>query len=866
MDETVLKIAIAAFMHDIGKFADKDVWNISEQFLIDNADLYQPYFNGHHSHRHAVYTAAFIDHIEKLLPREFNRANWGMEDTFINLAAGHHKPATPLQWIIAMADRIGSGWDRNSFDKEYNHAVAWQDYKKTRLLPIFENLMRDNGASNVHSYCYPLKEMSSTNIFPDLQKNVRSDDNESAITEYKNLFDEFIYALERLLHKDENIELWFEHFASLMMVFTSTIPAARAGKVIPDVSLYDHSKITAALAVALYQYHRDRDDFSIDYIKEYDAGKFLLISGDFYGIQNFIFSESGAAGKNRAKILRGRSFTVSLFSELAADMLCRRIGIPSISVLLNAAGKFTIIAPNTRRVKDAVAEVERSVNDWLIKISFGENSIGMTTVEASPEHFVQKKFYDLWDALNEKMERKKFQKVDLDKYGGAVKGYLNAFNNDLTQRLCPFCGKRPSVWEVEQEQSRFTGEVVSACRICRDTIFIGQHVVKEKRIAVATADADIKGEKLLEPLFGKYQIFFPDGKMKDMAKSGQLLKYWDISIDSDGNVAKEVTNKFINGYVPVYGDKDFNDDRLLEGKKSEKKKAELIDQMKTDGLKSFGHIANKALNPKDGGGWCGIEALGTLKADVDQLGILMSCGLTPQHFTLSRLAAMSRQLDFFFTIYLPHLLQTDGRFSDVYTIFAGGDDLFLIGPWNRIIELAKDLRRFFEKYVCGNKEIHFSAGISLHKPHTPLDTLAEAAESALEKSKRSEGKNSVTIFDETVTWDEFEQLQAVQNTIWQWHKNGLINNAMVYRINGFIQMAEAEKWIIDNKKSVHIEDMACLKWRALFSYMTERNIGKGLKEEEKRSQIIEFSEMAEWLETYGSTLKIALWNIMYNYR
>ncbi|MBN1292943.1 MAG: type III-A CRISPR-associated protein Cas10/Csm1, partial [Candidatus Latescibacteria bacterium] len=320
MDETVIKIAIAGFMHDIGKFADKDVWNVSEQFILGNADLYQPHYKENYTHRHAVLTAAFIDHIEKLLPLELNKANWGMADTFIKLAAGHHKPETPIQWIIAMADRIGSGWDRTSFDKEYNRAVAWQDYKKTQLLPIFENLMRDDGTSGNYSYCYPLKEISPTNIFPALQNEIRHSDNESAIAEYKHLFDEFVYALERLLHKDENIELWFEHFGSLMMVFTSAIPAARAGNVIPDVSLYDHSKITAALAVALYLYHCDKGGMTIDAIKDYGAKKFLLISGDFYGIQSFIFSESGEAGKSRAKILRGRSFAVSLFSELAADM------------------------------------------------------------------------------------------------------------------------------------------------------------------------------------------------------------------------------------------------------------------------------------------------------------------------------------------------------------------------------------------------------------------------------------------------------------------------------------------------------------------------------------------------------------------
>lgn len=874
MDETTLKIAIAGFMHDIGKFADKDAFNISKQFLNDNADLYQPHYKGVYTHAHAVYTAAFIDHIEKLLPGKFNRANWGMEDSFINLAAGHHKPETPLQWIIAMADRISSGWDRNSFDNEYNLAVAWQDYKKTRLLPIFEKLMLEKNLGD-YSYCYPLKELSPENIFPALKSHISPEDNQTAVNEYKILFDEFVYSLERLLHKEENLELWFEHFDSLMMVFTSAIPAARAGDVIPDVSLYDHSKITAALAVAIYLYQQHTDSMTIDAIKKYDSKKFLLIIGDFYGIQSFIFSDSGEVGKNRAKILRGRSFAVSLFSELAADMLCREIGIPSSSLLLNAAGKFTLIAPNTEVAKKAIDTVGTRVNDWLMKVSFGENSIGMTYLEASAEDFVRGQFVEIWDRLNEKMEGKKFQKINLDRFGGTVEGYLDSFHNDLAYPLCPFCGKRPSCPELED--SEFAGEVRSICKVCHDHIFLGTNLVNparkgkdsdkdKKRIAITIPDADIKGEKLLEPIFGEYQVFFPDGKLNEMASSGQLLKYWDISIDREGIVSKDVTAKFINGYVPVYRDEDFSDDRILESKKSEKKREELVDQMEKDVVKTFEHISNKALNPKEnGGGYCGIEALGILKADVDQLGLLMSCGLKKERFTISRLATLSRQLNFYFAVYLPHLLKTEPSFMDIYTVFAGGDDLFLIGPWNRIIKLVAFLRKSFSDYVCHNEKVHFSAGISLHKPHTPLDKLSDSAETAIEKSK-DEGRNMITLFSETVDWNEFTKLTEIKDTLQRWRDNELINNAMIYRLNDFISMAELEKQIITGSEEIHLDDMGCLKWHALFSYTTARNVGKQLKGEEKNEMIRQFSSVAAWLEEYGDKLKIALWDVIYNYR
>ncbi len=73
MDDTVLKIALSGLLHDIGKLGE-DGMHVIPEFLDGNADLYQPFFNNNYTHRHAVYTAAFIDHIEKLLPNKFNNA------------------------------------------------------------------------------------------------------------------------------------------------------------------------------------------------------------------------------------------------------------------------------------------------------------------------------------------------------------------------------------------------------------------------------------------------------------------------------------------------------------------------------------------------------------------------------------------------------------------------------------------------------------------------------------------------------------------------------------------------------------------------------------------------------------------------
>lgn len=869
MDETVLKMAMAGLVHDIGKLAE-DAMTVTDEFINDNCGLYQPFFNKTYTHRHAVNTAAFIDQIEKLLPAQFNRASWGLDDTFINLAAGHHVPKTSMQWIIAMADRISSGWDRGNFDKEYNEAIAPKDYKQTRMLPLFEKLKPTDSEKQANpikqQYVYPLKELTPDSIFPQKKDKGVQSGNEKALEEYKKLFDEFIFSLEQLLHRNDSIELWFEHFDSLMLIYTSSIPAARAGKVVPDVSLYDHSRVTAALATALYVYHRDTGSMEIDAIKDYSTEKFLLIGGDFYGIQDFISSDSGATGRHRAKILRGRSFSVSLFSELAADLICREIGIPFSSIVLNAAGKFMIIAPNTPAAKEAIARAEKRINDWLIKSFFGENSMGITQLAAKPDDFVRGRFADISDKLNEKMAERKLRKIDLDRFGGVVEGYLDSFRNDLNPPLCPYCGKRPS---SEGTKDRDDGGY--CCRICHDHIFLGENLVKNERIAITTADADLKSKtnRLLEPIFGLYQLMFQDddSKLTQLARSGQLLKYWDIAIDSQSGISRKVTAKFINGYVPVYEEDDLNDERLLAGKKSERKKEERIDQLQLKTPKTFEHIANKAMNQADVG-YRGIEALGILKADVDQLGLLMTCGLAKEEITLSRIATMSRQLNFFFCLYLPHLLKTSDRFRDVYTVFAGGDDLFLIGPWNRMIELVELLHDRFEAYTCSNPELHFSAGISLQKPHAPIDKMSDTAEKALKMSKDN-GRDSVTIFAETIKWNEFFALQEIKKQLNEWQKGSMVNSAMIYRLNDFIDMAGQEKSLLASfPGGIHMEDMECLKWRALFCYSAERNIGRTIKgdENEKKRMKMEFSQAAHWLEKHGSSLRIALWDVIYNNR
>jgi CRISPR-associated protein Csm1 len=879
MSDTVYKISLAAFLHDIGKFAQRAAGNaekneivpgfyMDKEFLNNNRDLYQPHFKGKYTHLHAVYTAAFIDHLEKILPSKFNKADWGLDDSFINLAAKHHTPETPLQWIVAIADRVSSGFDRESFEQTYNRAGDIAEYKKVRLATIMEQLSKEESAGQKKNmqYRYPLKAISPQSIFPAL--SITPTDNETAEKEYQNLLLDFADGLEKLIKTGhgENIPLWFEHFDSLFMICASHIPAATVGQDIPDVSLYDHSKITSAIAASLYYYHKETDTLNINDIKDYDTNKFLLINGEFYGIQNFIFSEGGSTGKASAKILRGRSFYVSLLTELAADMLCREIGLPPSSTILNAAGKFTILAPNTESVKDAIKKSETEINNWLIANFYGETSMGFASVEASCNDFVMGNFPALLENLSSAIDERKFKKMNIEKYGGVVSGYLDGFDNRAG--ICPFCGKRPAIIGVTVPVSQ--DESFNSCKICKDQIFIGENLVKKERIALTTTDADIK-DRLEEPIFQKYQIAFTTGKLIELSKKNALLKYWDIGIPEDGNYRKEITSKFINGYVPKYTQDDESDEmieRYLYGDKSEKKKEEIFDNVKEMAPKTFYHIAKMALNRLEHDKrssdkkFEGIEAIGVFKADVDNLGLLFATGLNQERLTLSRLATMSRQMNHFFALYLPHLLRTKKKFNDIYTVFAGGDDLFLIGPWNRTVDLARLVYEKFREYTCCNPDITLSAGLYICKPDVPVLILANESENVLDASK-SGGRDRITIFGETVRWDDFSALEEIKKILEGWKVTDIVNNAMLYRFNSLLYMAERERKILESgsRQELHLNDLDCLKWPALFRYTIARNIGGKDKE-----LIDEVMKAGQWIRDYKGGFKIPLWQVIYNHR
>jgi CRISPR-associated protein Csm1 len=485
----------------------------------------------------------------------------------------------------------------------------------------------------------------------------------------------------------------------------------------------------------------------------------------------------------------------------------------------------------------------------LLKHYYGQVSISLSSVAAAPAEFEADNFVNLWERLAKAAEAKKYRKLPLSALGVQT-NYLDSFDNRLG--ICPFCGKRAA--DPATVGELYLGDNEAACLICRDQIRIGAALVKSDSLAILAPNANFPGNRLKEPLFGKYQLAFDlkQDVATTLANKGQLLRHFALLRPATKTITG-LTTKVVSGYVPTYNQADAHDLRLQDE-----------DSFEVGDAKTFNHIACIAKDPDT---LSGVKALGVLKADVDNLGKIFACGLPEGRYNLSRLATFSRQLNNFFSLYLPDLLASDIRFQNIYTVFAGGDDLFLIGPWNRIIIFAEELQKRFNQFACNNNAITISVGISINKPGIPVPTLADQSEQALTGQAKKQGRNRLSLFGKTVTWSEFRQLQQIKDKLEAWQAEGIVGKALLYQMNEFTQLAGMEKQIKSAKRPINLEDMSCLGWRARLTYSATRNIGKGLERGSRQTAVdTVLQEVPLWLTDFDSKFKIALWQVLYNQR
>ncbi|WP_419493196.1 type III-A CRISPR-associated protein Cas10/Csm1, partial [Butyricicoccus sp.] len=204
----------------------------------------------------------------------------------------------------------------------------------------------------------------------------------------------------------------------------------------------------------------------------------------------------------------------------------------------------------------------------------------------------------------------------------------------------------------------------------------------------------------------------------------------------------------------------------------------------------------------------GISRIAVCRMDVDDLGKAFISGFERPHaaaaedqykyVTISRTASFSRQMSRFFKYYINSILARVTKDALAVTIvYSGGDDVFLVGAWDHILEAAMRIQEDFQTYTCHT--LHLSAGILLKNAKYPIRRSASEAAELEAFAKSHDGKNAVTIFEasaqQTYPWQIFQDkvINEKQNLLERFFANqedAERGKAFLYRLLDLLRNSE----------------------------------------------------------------------------
>ena len=722
--------------------------------------------------------------------------------------------------------------------------------KRAPLDSIFSILNLTGKDSGEKEHCkYHVESLNPMRSFPDSITKLPKNEIPLLIGDFEKNIPDF----PALKSFDDVITVWL----NLLEKYTWAIPSDTRYET-SDVSLYDHLKSSAAIAACLYKRHK----LSIEELKRMKrTDEFIFVGGDFSGIQNYIFDITNIGSGGASKRLRARSFFITLFSEVTIHKILHSIGLPLLCNLFSAGGKFLLLAPNLEEVEAALQEVKQEIEKEIHERFFSQFSFLMSwkTIRAFKEEFKIHNFFKVANEMFHQLETEKVSKVQtalLDENGRWNPDAFKAtglYESYQDTGDCKICSKGPAINKDPE-----TG-VVDSCDICRrDKFLIGQELPKSNYVAL--------GKGYFEP-----------------TNSGEKIVVFKPTISSNGDKREgyyvELSKKF-NKSKEHYLTYQIGEDEKETGIFLKKYFANHVPVDEAGSIKSFEDISALSRWRKDNGDdkEYGSDLLGVLKADIDNLGLLFNkglqkpakgeSGLEDVHIkTVSRFLTMSRMLELFFSGWMKEAMSEDckeevkeevikefskikdiegkrvskylGRehinFNNIYTVYSGGDDLVLVGPWETMIIFSIFLNMQFRRYTCDNRDITLSAGLTFMKQKHPIASAIKEADTLLELSKKA-GKDRITLFGTTVKWEQLPDL--INFFLFLDEKinddNSNIKTTFLYRLLEYHRMALR---FLDN------EEIEGLRYMSALSYDIGRNIVE--RDKKDRDKIIKGSEELE---------------------
>lgn len=732
---------LAAWLHNIGIFAQRADAPCS-------TGLEHAYCPQGAAHRHGLYTGYFIEHVLPL-PPELD----GMRSHLARLASAPHRPdgGSREEAALQKADRLSSGGDRPEGGSEAGFSTA-------RLESVFTNVRLDGkgipqNASPLRYRLLPLDApagkggLDDSPLFP-----VPDAENGPS---YKALYDQFLAALreEKSLPLHMGLRHYMASLASLLEQFTWCVPSS-TGKTRADISLYDQAATTAAIVQALLACPEGEE-------------RLLLAGGEISGIQRFIFGAEGQADKGASKLLRARSLYLQALTRSVWLSLLERLDLAPAARIMDAGGRFVLLLPDTPQSRESLQKLRKEVDAWLLRTFLGTVRMTFATLPLLPDDLERSRFCGRFEAFNDALEEAKLQPFGAAFREGASPVLAVREEDYAEHGECDFCRSRPATGQLE--------DGAPICGLCGRLIEQVGRRLPMARYLVFTRDAD--GVEL----FGGLRL-----RLEEQGTSRERLR----------NALDVVNMRGHDGFagLPVAGHVPYVTREDMERWRAEGRLHAIggKDFLKGESVEegapwTFAMLAGKARVAGNGGaGMRSVACLAACKADVDNLGLLFGMGFgtgPDSRFSISRFAMLSRMLNHFFAAHVPRLMQRE--FPGMYLIFAGGDDLFALGPWSEAIDFARRLREDFGRFTGQNPAVTFSAGLPVFKPRLPMRAIRHAAEEALEASKQHAGKDAATLFGVTAGWDQFGKLLEVGRWLEELCLQGAVTQGFVRRLLGY---------------------------------------------------------------------------------
>ncbi|MFV0440623.1 MAG: type III-A CRISPR-associated protein Cas10/Csm1 [Lachnospirales bacterium] len=649
--------------------------------------------------------------------------------------------------IVYVADNIASAIDRrDDIGEEEQKQSKWK--KDAVLENIFNtiNYSKDSKALNSFYTLDVLREDAS------IIENFTDDNNKTNSTGvYNSAFGLFDSAFSRIDFENDSIE----SILNVLEVTTSFVPSSTDNTQKIDISLYNHSKITGMIASCIYNYFKENkiSDFKTKCMSDdiYNKDMFILASYDISGIQSFIYN---SAEKNALKMLRGRSFYLELMTEHVIDEILESMELTRVNLLYSGGGHFYLLLPNIDKYKNLLDDATIKINDFLmnefngvLSISHGYSICTADDLRNSKEKVKTKNLLgDVFSKTSQNISKKKLSKYSKEQLNTI---FFNESSKEES-RECMVCRTTKNLVENIDKSGQFI------CDVCDSSIRLGSEIPKlTNKLLVVTED---KNNSLfnLPSLSNKNKLKYISictvEEAKDLLEDSGFCRIYSINKYLSGN--KFANNLWVGNYAYKNDFKEFSESSI------------------------------------------GINRIGVLRMDIDNLGTTISKGFETkgdypyQYVSLSRSSMLSYNLSLFFkneinkiakngrsfTLMETYLLENDRNISIVYS---GGDDLFVVGAWNEVLEFAVDVNNAFKKFTNG--KVTLSGGFAMFKHNFPVYQMAKITGKLEELAKSRVDENGIKVKNAIALFGENEDTQMVYD--WSKFENDICKDKLKFLID-----------------------------------------------------------------------------------